>query len=73
MVNHMADPLHLSLFQDGGRIPPVSSPAGHAKSLVAYKWVCLCNFVIKSAYAPFTNHSQKKQKANERVSQILDK
>ena len=35
MVNHMANPLHLALFQDGGHIPPVSSPAGHAKGLVA--------------------------------------
>ena len=26
---------------------------------LAYKWVCLRNFAIESAYAPSTNHSQK--------------
>ena len=28
-------------------------------SKLAYKWVCLHNFAIESAYAPSTNHSQK--------------
>ena len=26
---------------------------------VSYKWVCLRNFAIESAYAAYTNHSQK--------------
>ena len=31
MVNDMAEPLHLSLFQDGMRIPPVTSPGAACK------------------------------------------
>ena len=31
----------------------------------AYKWVCLCNFVIELAYAPSANH---RKKSNERTS-----
>ena len=39
---------------------------------LAYNWVCLRNFAIESAYAQFTNHSQKIERANERVNQILN-
>ena len=38
---------------------------------LAYNWVCLPNFAIESAYAPSTNHSQKIERANERVNQII--
>jgi len=36
---------------------------------LAYKWVCLRNFVIELAYAPSTNHSylKKFKRANERI------
>ena len=38
---------------------------------LAYNWVCLRNFALESAYAPSTNHSQKIERANERVNQII--
>ena len=32
-----------------------------------------CNFVIKLAYVPFTNHSQKIKRTNKQGTQMLDK
>ena len=37
---------------------------------VFYKWVCLRNFAIESAYAPSTVQTIRK-KFNERINQIL--